>query len=45
LTFGKPRPFIIDGDRLCDLLKDNHLGVSTEQIESVTVDPEWFKTI
>lgn len=36
---------LIDGDRLCDLLKENRLGVSTEMIESVRVDANWFKAI
>jgi restriction system protein len=33
---------LIDGDRLCDLLKENRLGVSTEMIERVIVDADWF---
>ena len=33
---------LIDGERLCDLLKANKLGVQTEMIEQVTVNPEWF---
>ncbi len=36
---------LIDGDRRCDLLKELRLGVTTEQIERVTVDPQWFSTI
>lgn len=36
---------LIDGDRLCDLLKENKLGVSTELIESVRIDASWFKAI
>tara|TARA_R110002095_G_scaffold89502_1_gene78079 strand:- start:504 stop:1019 length:516 start_codon:yes stop_codon:yes gene_type:complete len=34
---------LIDGDRLCNLLKDNQLGVSTEMIESVLIDSSWFE--
>ena len=34
---------LIDGDRLCDLLKDNRLGVKTEMVESVQVQPFWFE--
>lgn len=34
---------LIDGDRLCVLLKENNLGVSTEMIENVTVDGSWFE--
>ncbi|MEM5477124.1 restriction endonuclease [Pacificibacter sp. AS14] len=33
---------LIDGERLCDLLKANKLGVQTEMVEQVTVDPQWF---
>lgn len=36
---------LIDGERLCDLLKENDLGVSTRMIEEVTVDPKWFRGI
>lgn len=36
---------LIDGDRLCDLLKENRLGVSTEMIERVLVDADWFKSV
>ena len=33
---------LIDGDRLCDLLKDNRLGVETEMIERVRIRSDWF---
>ena len=36
---------LIDGDRLCDLLKDNRLGVETEMIEKVQIRSDWFKGI
>ena len=36
---------LIDGDRLCDLLKENRLGVKVEMIERVQVRSEWFKSI
>jgi len=36
---------LIDGDRLCDLLKENLLGVRTEQIERVHIDPQWFANL
>ena len=36
---------LIDGDRLCDLLKDNRLGVETEMIETVRIRSDWFKGI
>ena len=36
---------LIDGDRLCDLLKKNRLGVETEMIEKVWIRSDWFKGI
>ena len=36
---------LIDGDRLCELLKENKLGVHTAMIENVTIDAEWFSGI
>ena len=34
---------LIDGDRLCDLLKEHSLGVKTEMVESVEIQREWFE--
>lgn len=41
---GAPPVQLIDGEDLCDLLKEHELGVVTRirQIEDVTVDAEWF---
>ena len=39
---GAPAIDLIDGDRLCDLLKDYKLGVRTEMVEDVTLQPDWF---
>ena len=36
---------LVDGSRLCDLLKKHKLGVETESIESVQVQPNWFDDI
>lgn len=36
---------LIDGDRLCDLLKENDLGISTKMIEKISIDPEWFDRV
>lgn len=36
---------LIDGDRLCELLKENRLGVETTMIERVTITPDWFASI
>jgi len=36
---------LIDGDRLCELLKENRLGVETEMIERVQIQADWFEGI
>ncbi|KAE9627825.1 restriction endonuclease [Parasedimentitalea maritima] len=36
---------LIDGDRLCDLLKENQLGVQTKMIERVQVHEDWFEGV
>jgi len=36
---------LIDGDRLCELLKENGLGVSTDLVERVKIDPDWFQSV
>ena len=33
---------LVDGDQLADKLKELSLGVKTELVEKVTVDPSWF---
>ncbi|WP_417767999.1 restriction endonuclease [Stappia sp.] len=33
---------LIDGERLCELLKQYDLGVATRMIEEVTIDGAWF---
>ena len=42
---GAPPVDLIDGQRLCDLLKEHSLGVSTttRQVEDVSVDHDFFK--
>ena len=42
---GTPPIELIDGDALCDLLKDLKLGVGVKMVESVTVNAEWFTRI
>ena len=42
---GAPPIDLIDGELLCDKLKELKLGVTTELIEEVTVSPEWFEKI
>ena len=42
---GAPPIDLIDGDKLCDLLKNLELGVKTEMVEQVTVDPHWFAAL
>jgi restriction system protein len=39
---GAPPIELIDGDQLCDLLKQLKLGVSTEMVEKMTVERGWF---
>lgn len=36
---------LIDGERICDLLKQYDLGVQTEMIETVKVDAAWFQKV
>lgn len=36
---------LIDGDRLCQLLKQYDLGVKTRQVEQVIIDADWFREI
>lgn len=40
---GAPLIDLINGDELCELLKDNKFGVKTEMVEKVTVNDEWFE--
>ncbi|MGY4385718.1 restriction system protein [Pedobacter sp. UYP24] len=42
---GAPPIDLIDGVELCDKLKEFNLGVKTELIEDVTINPEWFDKI
>ena len=36
---------LIDGDELCELLKELDLRTHTEMVEKVTIGPEWFSNI
>jgi restriction system protein len=42
---GAPAIDLIDGDQLCDLLKDLKLGVRTEMVEQVNVETGWFNSL
>lgn len=42
---GAPPIDLIDGDVLCEKLKEFNLGVKTELIEEVTITSEWFNKI
>jgi len=42
---GAPPIDLIDGELLCDKLKELNLGVKTELIEEVTVNTDWFNKI
>lgn len=36
---------LVDGEKLAEKLKDLRLGVTVEQVERISVDQDWFKTI
>jgi restriction system protein len=42
---GAPPIDLIDGDQLCDLLKQLKLGVQTHLVERMTVEPSWFDNL
>ena len=42
---GAPPIDLIDGDQLADKLKELHLGIKTEMVETVSIDAEWFSNI
>jgi restriction system protein len=44
---GAPPVDLIDGERLCDLLKEHKLGLRTlvRQVEDVEVSPEFFSDL
>jgi restriction system protein len=44
---GAPPVDLIDGDRLCDLLKEYAIGVSTtpRTVEDVKVETDYFKSL
>ncbi|OBB62887.1 restriction endonuclease [Mycobacterium sp. 852014-50255_SCH5639931] len=44
---GAPPIDLIDGDRLCDLLKENAIGITTTKrvVEDVKVEAEYFKAL
>lgn len=42
---GAPAIDLVDGEDLCHLLKQYKLGVTTELVETVTLDPEFFSDL
>ncbi len=42
---GAPPIDLVDGEQLCDLLKELKIGVVTKTVEEVEIQPEVFKTI
>ena len=42
---GAPAIDLIDGDALCDLLRNLKLGVHTEIVERVVIDGDWFARV
>ncbi|MCE7057974.1 restriction endonuclease [Algoriphagus sp. AGSA1] len=42
---GAPPIDLIDGDQLCDKLKEFNLGVKTTLIEEVSIETDWFEKV
>lgn len=42
---GAPPIDLVDGDQLADKLKELGLGITTEVVEEVSVDANWYKTL
>jgi len=42
---GAPPIDLVDGEQLGLMLKDLGLGVTTEMVEAVRVDAEWFRSL
>jgi restriction system protein len=42
---GAPPLDLIDGEQLADMLKKLRLGISTEVVEKVTIDDQWYHSI
>jgi restriction system protein len=42
---GAPPIDLIDGDSLCEKLKELRLGISVELVEEVTIKEDWFSSI
>ncbi len=42
---GAPPIDLIDGDQLAEKLKELHLGITTEVVEQVTVNEDWYLTL
>lgn len=42
---GAPPIDLVDGDLLCDKLKELKLGINVELVERITVLPDWFQKI
>jgi restriction system protein len=42
---GAPAIDLIDGDLLCDLIKQLKLGVQIEMVERVVIDAGWFAKV
>lgn len=42
---GAPAIDLIDGEELCDLLKELKLGVKTELVEEVVIQQDWFDNL
>ena len=36
---------LIDGERLCDLLKNYNLGLTIRNVEKIDIDRNWYRTL
>jgi restriction system protein len=42
---GAPPIDLVDGEQVIELLRQLKLGVETKMVESVAINPDWFKAI
>lgn len=42
---GAPAIDLVDGDQLADKLKELGLGITTEIVEEISIDADWYKTL
>ena len=42
---GAPAIDLIDGETLCELLKERRLGVAVQMVEEIRLEPSFFNSI